>query len=241
MATVNDLIIRAMQIIGALSTGQTPSSDDANVCFLNLNEMIDGWNTERLNLYVPSSFSGNLVNAQQSYAIGPAAADFPTTNSLILIQTAALVTVTGQTIRTPIAILNSEEWARLTEKGLTGYQPDKMWCDYAFPISNMLFHPIPNRAVAIELYIWNILAQFVNLTDTVSFRPGYYEALAYNLALKIAPQFGLAQDQTNVQLATTYKARMQDLNRQAGFPVPPMQQAELSQATPGAPAASAAQ
>lgn len=240
MATVNDLAIRAMQIIGALSTGQTPNSDDAQLCLTNLNEMLDGWNTERLNLYVPLPFSGSLLNAQQSYAIGPSAADFPTTNSVALIQTAALILPTT-TVRTPVAILNSEEWARLTEKGLTGYLPDKLWCDYANPISNILVHPIPNHTISIELYLWTILAQFVALTDTVAFRPGYYEALAYNLALKIAPQFGLAQDQTNVSLAATYKQRMQDLNRLAGFPVSPMQQAAGPQAAAGAPGAPPAQ
>lgn len=240
MATVNDLIIRAMQIIGALSTGQTPSSDDANVCFLNLNEMLDGWNTERLNLYVPLPFSGNLLNAQQSYEIGPAAADFVTTNPVALIQTAATI-FPATSVRNPVAILNSEEWARLTEKSLTGYLPDKMWCDYANPIANILVHPIPNHTIALELYLWTILAQFTALTDAVTFRPGYYEALAYNLAVKIAPQFGLAQDGTNVQLAGTYKQRMQDLNRLAGFPVSPMQQAAGPQAAGGAPGAPPAQ
>jgi hypothetical protein len=240
MATVNDLIVRAMQIIGALSTGQTPSSDDAQVCFTNLNEMLDGWNTERLNLYVPLPFSGNLLNTQQSYAIGPSAADFPTTNSVALIQTAATI-FPATSVRTPMAILNSEEWARLSEKGLTGYLPDKMWCDYGNPIANILVHPIPNHTIAIELYLWTILAQFIALTDTVAFRPGYFEAMAYNLALKIAPQFGLAQDGTNVQLAGTYKQRMQDLNKLAGFPVSPMQQAMPSQGQGGAPGAPPAQ
>ncbi len=241
MATVNDLIIRAMQIIGALSTGQTPSSDDAQVCFSNLNEMLDGWNTERLNLYVPFTFTGNLLNGQQSYFMGPSlSADF-NTNTPILIQTAATIVVPSATVRYPMQILNSEEWARLTEKGLTGYIPDKLFCDYAFPLANLQVHPIPNHTIVMELYLWNILAQFTALTDTVAFRPGYYEAMAYNLALKIAPQFGLAQDQTNVQLAGTYKQRMQDLNRLAGFPVPPVEQGELSKVAPPAPAAPPAQ
>lgn len=226
---VNDVIITAMQIIGALSTGQSPSADDQQVVFSNLNALLDGWNTERLNLYVPLPFTGNLVTNQQSYQIGPAAADFPTTNSVALIQTAALIEVTGQTGRSPITILNSEEWSELREKGLTGYFPERLWCDYGYPISNILVHPIPNRAVAIELYLWTILTQFVSVFDTFSFRPGYLEAIQYNLAVKIAPQFGLAQDQTNVQLAVTYKQRIQDLNKLAGFPVPPMQQAMGSQ------------
>jgi hypothetical protein len=105
----------------------------------------------------------------------------------------------------------------------------------------LLVHPIPNHTIAIQLYLWNLLAQFTALTDTVSFRPGYYEALAYNLALKIAPQFGLAQDQTNVQLAGVYKQRMQDLNKLAGFPVAPMQQAMPSQPVGGAPQGAPAQ
>lgn len=220
--TVLDVITKAMQIIGALSIGQSPSSDDATLGLNDLNAMLDGWNSERLNLYTVATFTGNLTNAKQSYAMGPAATDF-NTNSPILIQTASVI-IPGSTVRRAVTILSATEFANLTEKGLTGFLPDKLYCDYQFPIANLLVHPIPNQTIALELYLWSVLAQFVNLTDAVSLRPAYLEAIQYNLAVKLAPQFGLAQDQTNVQLAGTYKQEMQRLNAMSAFPIPPHEQ-----------------
>lgn len=225
--TVLDVITRAMQLIGTLSVGETPSADDAAVGLANLNELLDGWNTELLNLYTTTVFSGNLINAQQSYAMGPSAADFNTTTP-IMIKTAHVIIPTS-TARVPVSILSAVEWADLTEKGLTGFLPDKLYCDYAFPIANLNVHPIPNQTIALELYLWSILAQFVAVTDSVSFRPGYLEALQYNLAVKLGPQFGYQPDQVTLGLAGTYKQRMQQLNTMAGFPVPAQQQIVLPQ------------
>ena len=235
--TVLDVITMAMQLIGSLQTGEVPSADDAQVGMNSLNAMLDGWNTERLNLYTISVYSGNLGNNQQSYAIGPSAADFNTL-SPVLIQTASVIIPTT-TVREPMKLLSSEQWAGLTEKGLTGFMPDKLYCDYMFPIANLNVHPIPNHTIALELYLWSILAQFVNLTDAVNFRPGYLEALQYNLALKLAPIFGYQLDQQTALLASTYKSRMQQLNTLAAFPVPPVAQATIGQQqtpTPGGPA-----
>lgn len=232
--TVLDLITFAMQLIGSLQTGEVPSADDAQLGMTALNAMLDGWNTERLNLYTISVFSGNLLNAQQVYAMGPAAADFNTL-SPILIQTASVI-IPATTVREKVRLVSSEEWAQLTERGLTGYMPDKLYCDYLFPIANLYVHPIPNHTIALELYLWSILAQFVNLTDAVAFRPGYLEALQYNLALKLAPIYGYQLDPQTAALAGTYKQRMQQLNTLAAFPVPAVAQAAISQQQ-GAPPA----
>lgn len=225
--TVLDVITRALQIIGTLSVGQIPSADDAAVGLSNLNELLDGWNTELLNLYTTTVFTGNLINTQQSYAMGPSAADFNTLSPIMI--KSAHVIIPATSVRLPVSILSAVEWADLNEKGLTGFRPDKLYCDYAFPIANLNVHPIPNQTIALQIYLWSILAQFAAITDTVSFRPGYQEALQYNLAVKLAPQFGVAQDGTNVQLAGSYKQRMQELNALAGFPVPAQQQAARPQ------------
>lgn len=235
---VSDIITTAMEIIGALSIGQTPSSDDSTLVFNNLNAMLDGWNAERLNLYTSQPFTGNLTNGVQNYTMGPGGGYNRT--APIMIETASVI-IPGSTVRRPVSVLNAEQWANLTEKGLTGFLPDKLYCDYLWPISNIAVHPIPNQTIVIELYLRYILAQFVTTGDTVSFPPGYVEALQYNLAVKIAPQFGLAQDPTNLQLAASYKQKMQQYNTLTGFPVPPMQQAALPQQQAGSPPAQAAQ
>lgn len=212
--TVLDLITASLNLIGSLGTGETPNADDASVAFFALNQMLDGWNVDRLNLLNPIRLQPNLTASRQSYQIGPAATDFPTSNPIIQIQSASNI-IGGTTARKDISLINSVQFAAIGELGITGVFPDKLYCDYSFPISTMYFHPIPSTSNQIDLFVWQILAAFTSYTQIVNLRPGYEEALEYNLGVKLFPKFGLTPDQITLQLAAQYKQNMRSLNAQA--------------------------
>jgi hypothetical protein len=52
-------------------------------------------------------------------------------------------------------------------------------------------YPAPDPSTPYTLYAGEqkALTEFVNLTDTVTFQPAYFEALEYNLALRLWPQY----------------------------------------------------
>ncbi len=210
--TVLDLITSALQLIGSLATGETPNADDASTVFFALQAMIDGWNSDRLSLMSVLYLNPTLSPNKQSYTIGPSATDFPNATPLIQLQTVSCI-IGGTTARKDVSLLNSVQWASLGEKGLTGTFPDKVYCDYTYPISTLWFHPIPSAGITLDLYAWQILPPFTGYTQVINFlRPGYEEALLYNLALKIYPLFGLSPDNLVVQLAGQYKQNMRALN-----------------------------
>jgi hypothetical protein len=60
----------------------------------------------------------------------------------------------------------------------------------------------------VALYPWQPLAQFADLTTTVSFPPGYAEALRFNLAVRLAPEYGRPTPPEVAAIARTSKAKI---------------------------------
>ncbi len=214
MATVNDEINRVMVLIGSLAPGESVSPDEATDVFNTLNEMLDEWNTERLNIPSVDISLFNLAANQQTYEIGPGGADFNVARPS-LIQTASIVL---NSLRHPLDLITSQQWAALRERALTGILPQKLYYDAEFPIAHLNFWPRPSGTPQVELTTWDILEQFVALTDTFSFPPGYAKAIRYNLAVNIAPEFGrtLPADGPNSipAIAIASKAAIRQLNAQ---------------------------
>jgi len=175
--------------------------------------MLDAWNTDRLNIFTVGQGTYALTGAVQKYAIGPTAGAPFNVNRPVLIQSAAIV-VPGTTIRERMDIYTSARWAAIKELGLTGVLPDKLYCDYAAPNANLYVHPIPSGTPTIEIYSWSALAAFVTLQDLIAFPPGYIEAIIYNLAIKLAPEYGQQADQLVIVTAQSSKQAMRDLNQQ---------------------------
>lgn len=208
---VSDLITGALTDLGVLAQGEVPSADDSAVGLARLNDMLDQWSTQRLNLYTVGSAIYTLTGGKQSYQIGPGAVDFNTARP-VLIQTAAII-MPGTTVRLPpMAILSSIKWAALQEKGSSGLAPSKLYPDYAYPISTLNFHSIPSGNIQVEIYSLNALPVFVTLADPVSFPQGYAKALRTNLAINIASAFGAPVDQFLAQEAVGSKAELRAFN-----------------------------
>lgn len=58
--------------------------------------------------------------------------------------------------------------------------------DSAYPNANLYLWPVPDVAYTLRLTSQKPFSRFVNLTDAVSFPPGYSRAIRYNLALELA-------------------------------------------------------
>src|SRR5579872_6037210 len=210
---VLDLITRAATRVGILQQGETLNGSESTDAFNALNDMLDAWNTDRLNIYTVGQAQYALTATVQAYPIGPTASAPFNVNRPVLIQSASII-LPGTTIRQPMRIMTSAEFPRIKERGLTGVLPDKLYCDYAAPNATLYVHPIPSGTPTLELYAWSALAAFVTLQDTVTFPPGYVEAIVFNLALKLAPEYGQQVDSLIAQTAMGSKQAMRALNAQ---------------------------
>ena len=90
--------------------------------------------------------------------------------------------------------------------------PAKLYNDANAPLATVALYPYPTENVSLELYSWQALAQFADLVTPVALPDGYEEAVIYNLAVRLAPEYGRALDATVAALAIQSKAAIEALN-----------------------------
>jgi hypothetical protein len=200
---VSELIASSMRLIGTLASGETPSTDESADVFAALNQMLSSWSTEQVNLYTVAQASMPLTNNVGTY---------PLLGHPVLLRSASMVT--AQNLRIPIDIINSTEYAAILERGQAAQIVRKLYCDYAWPTASLFVSPVPNAGGSIEYWAWYALNAFLTQQDQVSFPPGYIQALRYNLAVAIAPEFGMAPDAAVAAIAGQSKAALRALNAQ---------------------------
>jgi len=200
-ATLLDVITDALTSIGQLGIGQTASPEMAQQAFRKANRMLQKWSLQKLLLYVVTTRPFALAATVQDYTVGPTGT-FVGTRPVFVESGVAIVP--GSTMQNPMNILTKEQWDALPDSGvicgLNG-TPASVWPEYTNP--NLTFHvtPIPSTIVNIRLGTWELLQQFASIFDELALPPGYEEALMYNLAVELAPDYDMPVSSDIAQLA----------------------------------------
>jgi hypothetical protein len=97
---------------------------------------------------------------------------------------------------TPLEILAQGEYDRLPDKTVSTGRPMAMFFDpgpaqAASAAGVISLYPAPDSSTQYTLYLGEQkpLAEFGRPSDAVTFQPAYYEALEYNLALRLWRQY----------------------------------------------------
>lgn len=212
--TVLDLISGAMRLFGALGAGETPNTDEQADGLAVLNDLLAEWSLDGANLYTTCTNVWPLTAAKQTYTLGPSG-DWNGARPAFL--EAAVLVQAATSLRFPLdASLTALEWAALRDRTVQGQAPEKLYCDYAFPVAHVSLWPVPSVTASVELVAWNALAAFAALTDTIALPPGYAKALRYALALQYAAEFGAQLDPVSQQIAVGARDTVRALNTQLG-------------------------
>jgi hypothetical protein len=194
--TANDLISRTLHTIGVLASGEVATGDEMNDSLTVLNNMIDTWATERLTIYTVARTVFDLSSGTQDYTIGTGGT-FNIVRPVWIVGASIITDKTAsatEKIELPIAqAVTPTEWQEVTLKGLQSTYPMEMYYDknWTSGLATISLWPIPNNAnVQLVLYTPTALTAFADLTTAYTFPPGYEEAMRYQLALRLAPEFG---------------------------------------------------
>lgn len=207
-----DIIKSSLRLINAIAPGESVPSDEAQDALSVLNDMLDAWNAERLMIFTITIAEYPLVVGQQTYTLGPGGnfdAARPTR-----IDSVSIVNLQNpnQPLELKIQYLTDAEWQNIPVKNIPTTVPLKVYDDGAFPLRNLSYWGIPTVNINTRIYSWTALTQFPDLRTGLTFPPGYYEALRYNLALRLAPEWGESADPQVVGLAAESKARIKSVN-----------------------------
>ncbi len=214
MATVQvGIVNRALRLIGQLSAGASPSTDESNDALTSLNAMIDAWNLDRSMIYTLREESLTLSNGTASYTVG--ADGSPSLNTTRPVEIYGAWIVDSNTSY-PVREMSEDEYEAIPDKTTTSDWPDRFLHRPSYPNATVIVYPVPNATRTMKLATRTPLVALV-LADTLAAPRGYERAFVYNLAVEIAPEYEVSPSPDVLRIAAISKA---DVKRQATPPVP---------------------
>ena len=193
--SVNALVTSALRLIGVVAAGETIDAATANDSLMVLNQMIDSWNTDRLTIYTVTSNDFPFVLGQQTYTCG-SGGDFNMTRPARITGISSILLNPNPVnpIEVPITMYTWSDWQlKMPVKNVDSSFPQVCYDDGNFPLRNLNFWPIPTlQQNNVRIYSWLPLLLATSLNQSVILPPGYAEAFRYNLAVRLAAEFGAA-------------------------------------------------
>lgn len=208
MPTARGIIESSLRLIGALGTGETPQASDVNDGLETLNDMMDSWSAERLIIPSMTRETFPLVASQSAYTMG-SGGDFDTSRPIyietILVQESASFEI-------PVKMLNSKQWSQILDKTVTSTLPTRFYVEPNNPLITINLFPVPSAVKTLVINSQKPLTNFSNLSTSETLPPGYTRALKYNLALELAPEYGVQPLPDVYRIARESKANIERNN-----------------------------
>lgn len=186
MATAIGLITRALRIIKVYGTGETITDAEATDGLAALNAMLEDWANETLMIYAATLDSIVLTPGLASYTVGPTGSTV--TGRPVSIDPGTYIEIGG--ISYPLEVITLGQYNSIALKTLNTSIPQYIMYRGTFPDASVTLYPVPSSAATLKLWTWKPLSTFAALWTPITFPPGYTNAIVYNLAEYLAPEFG---------------------------------------------------
>ena len=190
----------ALKELEVLAENETLGGTALGFCLRRLQGLIDSWKLEALTMAVTVRSVFNLVAGTSSYTIG-AGAVFNVARPAQIDNAAVILDPSASTpVEIPLEVLTDQRYQQWAMKGLTSTVPTAIYYDHDYDASgfgHILVLPVPSSSTPdLVLYLATALTGFADATTTYRMAPGYYEALLYNLAIRLAKSYGaeISQD-----------------------------------------------
>ena len=208
--TAGDQINRALRLLGVLAEGETPSAATSQDALMALNQMIDSWNTERLSVFSTQDQVFNWPVGEISRTLGPSG-DF-VGNRPILLDDATYFRDPQTNVSYGIKFINQQQYDGIAVKTVTSTYPQVLFINMTYPDVEMFIYPRPTRLLEWHFISVEELTRPATLATTLAFPPGYLRAFTYNLALELAPEFGVEPSGQVKRIAMTSKRNLKRIN-----------------------------
>lgn len=183
--TRDDIIKRALRLIGALAQGETPTTDQVTEAAVALNGLVKAWEADGMPLWAIKQLSVPLIASTSTYTLS-------TPKPLKVLQ--AFNHDSTSNVDIPMRILTKQEYNILGNKTSSG-NPIQIYYDPRRDNGVLYVFPVPTSLQAtnntIQLVYQAPFEDFNASTDTPDFPQEWYDAVTYGLACRLAPEYGL--------------------------------------------------
>jgi hypothetical protein len=208
--TAGDQINRALRLLGVLAEGETPSASVSQDSLTALNQMIESWNTERLSVFSTQDQVFNWPPDLITRTLGPSG-DF-VGNRPVLMDDATYFRDASTNVSYGIKFINQQQYDGIAVKTVTSTYPQVIFVNMTYPNITITIYPKPTRVLEWHFISVEQLSQPATLATALTFPPGYLRAFVYNLAMEIAPEFGVEPSPQVTRIAMTSKRNIKRIN-----------------------------
>ena len=208
--TAGDQINRALRLLGVLAEGETTSASVSQDSLMALNQMIDSWNTERLSVFCTQDQVFTWPAGEYIRTLGPSG-DFVGLRP-VLLDEATYYRDPGTNVSFGIKFINQQQYDGIAVKTVTSTYPQVIFINMGFPDITMSIYPRPTRDLEWHFVSVQELSNPATLATNILFPPGYLRAFTYNLAMEIAPEFGVEPSPQVMRIAMTSKRNLKRIN-----------------------------
>ena len=214
MSTARDLISGSLRLLGVKGQGEVATGAEAADALAVLNELIDSMNATGTLLYTTTTKVYNLSTTTVPFTIGPTGQIVETLRPTQLVGAwwRDLSNTPNTDLR--LQVLSDSDYGDIVSKGTQSAFPSAIYMDRQYPNANIYLWPAPSdTSKALVLQFAAPLGGFATLDDIESMPPAYRQMLRYNLAVMIAPEYGI--DPSPAVITTAISSRQ--LIEQANF------------------------
>lgn len=209
--TTSDLIAASLKRLGVLDGDETPTGTETNDALIRLNDLIDGWGTERLSMYTSSRTTWTITSGTAAYSIGTGS----TVNRVrpVYVDSIRFIdTSQDPDLEMPLSLLTVEGYAAIPQKALTSTYPTCVYYNLTYPTGTITFWMVPTSTTLQGVIYAPVAVTELALADTISLPPGYRRFLRDALAVELAPEYAVQPAPSLLQSAIDAKADVKRAN-----------------------------
>jgi hypothetical protein len=213
--TRNDIITRALRILGVVAQGETPTSTQITEAAQALNGLVLAWQADGMPLWVIKKYSFSLVEGQKEYifADGITSPGIDLPKPLKLYQ--AWYHNNTSNVDVPLRIVTEQQYNMLGNKDVEGL-PVQIWYKPEKQSGTLTVYQVPDAWTAANIVLSFIYQApfytFDAANDVPDFPPEWYDAITYGLATRLAPEYGLPTGDRKVLLQEMLEIKQTALN-----------------------------
>ena len=208
--SAGDLIKGSLRLIGMLAEGEEPSAATMQDSIAAMNAMIQSWDTERLSVFSTQDQVFLWPSSQSQRTLGPTG-DFVGERP-ILVDDSTYFKDPQTNLSFGIKLINQLQYDGIALKTVTSTYPQVMWVNMTYPNIEMTVFPVPTKTLEWHIVSVEKLTEVANVATLIDFPPGYIRAFRYNLAMELAPEFGVKPSPQVMRIAMTSKRNLKRIN-----------------------------
>ena len=192
-----------------MASGESLTTAESADALIALNAMLESWQTEKLVVYALADTAFTMTATDASYTVGPSG-NFNLTPRPPKIEN-CFVRASG--IDYPVELIDQDRWYAIPDKTSDSDIPIYAYYEPTLSTGTLQLWPVPNAAHSLHIVTWTTVASLAAVGTTITLPQGYERALAYNLAVEIAPEFGREASETVQRTAMESKAAIKRANQ----------------------------